>query len=67
MLLNCVQKLFELVLVILCHVLEVVLESARVICHPLHLEFDLSVVRDSLFICDHFLMDLVPQLSQLLL
>ena len=48
------------------HILKIILERAGVISHPLNLEFHLRVIRNSLLIVNHFLMNLVPELPELL-
>lgn len=65
-LIDCGEDLVKLVLVILGHILKVVLEGAGVVSHALNFELNLSVSGDGLLVDDHFLVDLVTQVPQLL-
>ena len=56
----------ELLRVVFSHIFQVILKSAGIIGHSLHLEFNLGVDSDRLLISDHLLMAKVSQLSQLL-
>ena len=63
MFLNRVQNLIELVLILFGHILKVVLEGASVVSHPLHLKFYLSVHSNRLLIGNHFLVNLMAELT----
>lgn len=65
-LINGGEDLVELVLVILGHILKVILEGAGVVGHALNFELNLGVSGDGLLVDDHFLVDLVTQVPQLL-
>ena len=60
------QDLIKLVLIVLGHALQVLLQRTRIVSHPLHLELSLSVRSDDLLIRDHLLVDFVSQLGKLL-